>query len=156
MSQERLLSNPNLEHLSGQAHILLPTLPIGRPNSLLPTEETSVSAPMSIRYWRLLNDSGFSSPIANPAPPIISIEVFLDLTHQIDITIGGPASGGDSSSAQKAYARSTVEKRSRSDHDPKITFGSGNEVCPDDNDALVISARVAKPRVKKIMVNMRS
>ncbi|RRT82575.1 hypothetical protein B296_00010018 [Ensete ventricosum] len=88
MSQECMPSNPNLEHLGGQAHILLPTLPTGRPNLLLPTEETSMSAPMSIRYWRLLNDPGFSSPIANPTPPIISVEAFLDLTHQVQAQVG--------------------------------------------------------------------
>ncbi|RWW07288.1 hypothetical protein GW17_00029332 [Ensete ventricosum] len=65
------------------------------------------------------------------------------IEKQIDVIIGGPASGGDSSSARKAYARSVVEKRPRSNTDPEITFRSGNEVYPDHHDALVISACVA-------------
>ncbi|RZS28521.1 hypothetical protein BHM03_00062117 [Ensete ventricosum] len=49
------------------------------------------------------------------------------IEKQIDIIVGGPASGGDSSSARKAYAWSTVEKRPKCDRDPEITFGTGNE-----------------------------
>ncbi|RWV79282.1 hypothetical protein BHE74_00039647 [Ensete ventricosum] len=45
------------------------------------------------------------------------------IEKQIDIIIGGPASGGDSSLARKAYAWSVVEKRPRSNRDPEITFG---------------------------------
>ncbi|RRT33301.1 hypothetical protein B296_00043504 [Ensete ventricosum] len=45
------------------------------------------------------------------------------IEKQIDIIIGGPASGGDSSLARKAYARSAVKKRLRRSQDPRITFG---------------------------------
>ncbi|RWW12381.1 hypothetical protein BHE74_00003755 [Ensete ventricosum] len=74
----------------------------------------------------------------------------------IDVIVGGPTSRGDSSSARKAYACSAVEKRSRSDHNLDITFRSGNEVYPDHNDTLVISARVTNAQVKRIMVDTGS
>ncbi|RRT77790.1 hypothetical protein B296_00024677 [Ensete ventricosum] len=64
------------------------------------------------------------------------------IEKQIDVIIGGPASGGDSSSARKAYARSAVKKGLRSNQDFEITFGSGSEVYPDHDDALIISAQV--------------
>ncbi|RWW82732.1 hypothetical protein BHE74_00008790 [Ensete ventricosum] len=41
---------------------------------------------------------------------------------QIDAIFGGPASGGDSSSARKAYARSEVGKRLAHNKDLDITF----------------------------------
>ncbi|RWV79081.1 hypothetical protein GW17_00059845 [Ensete ventricosum] len=46
-------------------------------------EETSVPAPTLNRYWKLLNDPGFSPPIANLDPPVVSTEAFLGLTHQV-------------------------------------------------------------------------
>ncbi|RZS23540.1 hypothetical protein BHM03_00056491 [Ensete ventricosum] len=46
---------------------------------------------------------------------------------QIDVIFGGPASGGNSSSARKAYARSEVGKRPAHDEDLDITFKSGGE-----------------------------
>ncbi|RZR87505.1 hypothetical protein BHM03_00014927 [Ensete ventricosum] len=46
---------------------------------------------------------------------------------QIDVIFGGPASGGDSSSTRKAYARYEVEKRPMHDEDLDITFKSGDE-----------------------------
>ncbi|RWW37118.1 hypothetical protein BHE74_00057811 [Ensete ventricosum] len=69
---------------------------------------------------------------------------------QIDIIFGGPASGGDSSSAHKAYARSKVEKRPTHDEDLDITFKSGGEEYPCHDDALVISIRMANAYFKKI------
>ncbi|RRT58221.1 hypothetical protein B296_00018420 [Ensete ventricosum] len=51
-------------------------------------EETSVPTPMLNRYWRLLNDPGFSPQIANPGPPIVSTEAFLSLTHQVQTLAG--------------------------------------------------------------------
>ncbi|RRT58375.1 hypothetical protein B296_00038442 [Ensete ventricosum] len=74
---------------------------------------------------------------------------------QIDVIVGGPTFGGDSSSARKAYARSVVEKRPRNSYDPEITFGARSEVYPDHNDAPVISAQIANARVKRIMVDTR-
>ncbi|RWW49131.1 hypothetical protein BHE74_00044736 [Ensete ventricosum] len=44
---------------------------------------------------------------------------------QIDVIVGGPASGGDSSSARKAYALATVEKRARHERNPEITLRLG-------------------------------
>ncbi|RZR75317.1 hypothetical protein BHM03_00054571 [Ensete ventricosum] len=41
---------------------------------------------------------------------------------QIDVIFGGPTSGGDSSSARKAYARSEIGKRLTHDEDLNITF----------------------------------
>ncbi|RWW67083.1 hypothetical protein BHE74_00025497 [Ensete ventricosum] len=96
-----------------------------------------------------------NASIARPASysrDIMHVPSELDVTSldstdliekHIDVIIGGPASGGDSSSARKAYVWSAVEKRSMKDRDPEITFGSGNEVYLDHNNALVISARVA-------------
>ncbi|RRT46374.1 hypothetical protein B296_00036248 [Ensete ventricosum] len=55
---------------------------------------------------------------------------------QIDVIFGGSASGGDSSSARKAYARSEVGKRSTHDEDLDITFKSGGEEYPCYDDAL--------------------
>ncbi|RZS13970.1 hypothetical protein BHM03_00045611 [Ensete ventricosum] len=46
---------------------------------------------------------------------------------QIDVIFGGPASGGNSSSARKAYARSEVGKRPLHDEDLDVTFKSGGE-----------------------------
>ncbi|RRT44569.1 hypothetical protein B296_00041832 [Ensete ventricosum] len=55
------------------------------------------------------------SPIADP------------LEKQIDVIFGGPASGGDSSSARKAYARSEIGKRPAHDEDLDIIFKLGGK-----------------------------
>ncbi|RZS26306.1 hypothetical protein BHM03_00059635 [Ensete ventricosum] len=44
---------------------------------------------------------------------------------QIDVIVGGLASGGDSSSARKAYALAIVEKRARHERNPEITLRLG-------------------------------
>ncbi|RRT55634.1 hypothetical protein B296_00024561 [Ensete ventricosum] len=62
---------------------------------------------------------------------------------QIDVIFGGPALGGDSSSARKAYTRSEVRKRPAHDEDLDITFKSGGEEFPYHDDALVISICMA-------------
>ncbi|RRT64307.1 hypothetical protein B296_00019385 [Ensete ventricosum] len=49
------------------------------------------------------------------------------IEKQIDIIFGGPTSGGDSSSARKAYARSEVKKRPVHDEDLDVTVKSGGE-----------------------------
>ncbi|RRT32007.1 hypothetical protein B296_00050684 [Ensete ventricosum] len=46
---------------------------------------------------------------------------------QINVIFGEPASGGNSSSARKAYARSEVRKRPLHDEDLDVTFKSGGE-----------------------------
>ncbi|RWW12580.1 hypothetical protein GW17_00023746, partial [Ensete ventricosum] len=61
------------------------------------------------------------------------------IEKQIDVIIGRPTSGGDSSSARKAYAWATTEKRPRRQLDPEITFGSGEEEYPYHDITLVIS-----------------
>ncbi|RWW81429.1 hypothetical protein BHE74_00010162 [Ensete ventricosum] len=78
------------------------------------------------------------------------------IEKQIDVIIGEPASGGDSSSARKAYARSTIEKRPRRSQDPTITFREGDDAYPDHDDALVISAQIANAQVKSVMVDTGS
>ncbi|RWV78432.1 hypothetical protein GW17_00060608 [Ensete ventricosum] len=64
------------------------TKPPIEPSSFLPIEETSTPAPTSNRYWRLLNDPGFSPPVENPGPPPVSVEAFLGFTHQVQALAG--------------------------------------------------------------------
>ncbi|RRT32838.1 hypothetical protein B296_00038239 [Ensete ventricosum] len=88
-----------------------------------------------VRYQSLLPDS---QPSRNSSPrPKGPIE------KQINVIFGGPASGGDSSSARKAYTRSEVGKRPAHDEDLDITFKSGGEEFPCHDDALVISIYMA-------------
>ncbi|RWV84344.1 hypothetical protein GW17_00053949, partial [Ensete ventricosum] len=46
-------------------------------------EEVIASAPTPNRYWRMLIDPEFSPLVANPGPPIVTVEAFLGLTHQV-------------------------------------------------------------------------
>ncbi|RRT37944.1 hypothetical protein B296_00044296 [Ensete ventricosum] len=78
------------------------------------------------------------------------------IEKQIDVIFGGPASGGDSSSACKAYARSEVGKRPTHDEDLNITFKTGGEEYLCHDDALVISIRMANAYVKRVMINTGS
>ncbi|RWW38001.1 hypothetical protein BHE74_00056811 [Ensete ventricosum] len=66
--------------------------------------------------------------------------------RQVDVIIGSPTAGGDSSSAMKAYAHVKVQKRPRAWGDPGITFESKSEY-PDHDDALVIMAYIANARL---------
>ncbi|RWW41734.1 hypothetical protein BHE74_00052765 [Ensete ventricosum] len=75
------------------------------------------------------------------------------IEKQIDVIIGGLASGGDSFSARKAYVRSAVEKRPRRSQDPEITFGDEDDAYPDHDVALVTSSQIANARVKRVMVD---
>ncbi|RWW76490.1 hypothetical protein BHE74_00015419, partial [Ensete ventricosum] len=75
---------------------------------------------------------------------------------QIDVIIGGSASGGNSSSACKAYARTEVEKRPTHEEGLDITFRSGSEEYPCHDDALVISIRMANAHVKRVMIDTKS
>ncbi|RWW86334.1 hypothetical protein BHE74_00004896 [Ensete ventricosum] len=75
--------------------------------------------------------------------------------RQVDVIIGDPIAGGDSSSARKAYAHAKVQKRPRVQSDPKITFESESEY-PDHDDTLVIMACITNARVRRIMIDTRS
>ncbi|RRT33669.1 hypothetical protein B296_00037560 [Ensete ventricosum] len=71
------------------------------------------------RYVRDQSSLPDSRPPRDSSPrPKGSVE------KQIDVIFGGPASGGDSSSARKVYARSEVGKRPTHDEDLDITFKS--------------------------------
>ncbi|XP_009396934.1 uncharacterized protein LOC103981901 [Musa acuminata AAA Group] len=76
--------------------------------------------------------------------------------RQIDIIIGGPTTGGNSSMARKAYAHDTMEKCPRPKFEPEITFGTEEVERSHHDDALVISIRIANARVKRVMVNTGS
>ncbi|RWW73337.1 hypothetical protein BHE74_00018792 [Ensete ventricosum] len=111
----------------------MPELPAPRPLPIpLNSTRTEIGAPPR-------ND-----PVRTGTP-------LLDRTDQL--IVGGPTSGGDSSLARRAYARSAVEKRLRRSQDPRITFGEGDDVYLDHDDALVISAQIANARVKRVMVD---
>ncbi|RWV84609.1 hypothetical protein GW17_00053664, partial [Ensete ventricosum] len=75
---------------------------------------------------------------------------------QIDVIFGGPASGGNSSSARKAYARSEAGKRPLHHEDLDVTFRSEDEEHSSHDDALVISIRMANAYVKRVMIDTGS
>ncbi|RZS13040.1 hypothetical protein BHM03_00044558 [Ensete ventricosum] len=68
------------------------------------------------------------------------------MVRQIDVIVGRPVAGGDSSSARKAYARAEVQKRPRARLDPEITFKSENEY----------PAHIVNAHVKPIMIDTGS
>ncbi|RZS03163.1 hypothetical protein BHM03_00033308 [Ensete ventricosum] len=69
MSQERPSSNSNAEHRIESNH----------PPQ---TEEVITLVPTPNCFWRMMIDPGFSLPVANPAPSVITAEAFLGLTNQ--------------------------------------------------------------------------
>ncbi|RZS02673.1 hypothetical protein BHM03_00032752 [Ensete ventricosum] len=81
MSQECPTSNSNSEHLDRFTHILPPTLQAVGQTPRFPAEEPNTVAPTPNRYWRLLNDLGFTPPAPNPGPPAVLTKVFLGLTQ---------------------------------------------------------------------------
>nr|XP_009395666.1 PREDICTED: uncharacterized protein LOC103980864 [Musa acuminata subsp. malaccensis] len=76
--------------------------------------------------------------------------------RQIDVTTGGPTTGGSNSIARKAYAHSTVEKRPRPKFEPEITFGTEEVEHSHHDNALVISIRIANAWVKTVMIDTGS
>ncbi|RWW65214.1 hypothetical protein BHE74_00027480 [Ensete ventricosum] len=103
------------------------------------------------RYVRDQSSLPDSRPPRDSSPrPKGSVE------KQIDVIFGGSASGGDSSLARKAYARSEVTKRSAHYEDLDVTFKSGGEEYPSHDDALMISIRMANAYVKRVMIDTRS
>ncbi|RWW90553.1 hypothetical protein BHE74_00000364 [Ensete ventricosum] len=88
--------------------------------------------------------------IMKPRKP--SLRLKGPVERQVDIIVGCPTAGGVSSSIRKAYARAEVQKRPRAQGDPGITFESESEY-PDQDDAQVITARIANAHVRRIMIN---
>ncbi|RZS14676.1 hypothetical protein BHM03_00046436 [Ensete ventricosum] len=75
--------------------------------------------------------------------------------RHIDVIVGGPTTGGVSSSARKAYARTEVQKRPRPRSDPEFTFEYESEY-PDHDDALVVMAHIANAYIRRIMIDTGS
>ncbi|RRT54824.1 hypothetical protein B296_00042200 [Ensete ventricosum] len=76
--------------------------------------------------------------------------------RQIDVIVGRPAAGGDSTSARKAYTKAAVEKRPRRRPDLEISFQPEGEEYPDHDDALVVTVHIANARVKRITIDTGS
>ncbi|RZR74265.1 hypothetical protein BHM03_00034540, partial [Ensete ventricosum] len=74
----------------------------------------------------------------------------------IDVIFGGPTSGGNSSSARKAYARSEAGKRPLHHEDLDVTFRSEGEEHSSHDNALVISICMANAYVKRVMIDTGS
>ncbi|RRT51759.1 hypothetical protein B296_00049609 [Ensete ventricosum] len=98
-----------------------------------------------IRHNHLDNTRKPREPSLHPKEPV---------ERQVDVIVGGPATGGDSSSARKAYAHAEVQKRPQA-WGPGITFESENEYL-DHDDALVIIACIENARVRHIMIDTGS
>ncbi|RWW06550.1 hypothetical protein GW17_00030115 [Ensete ventricosum] len=75
MSQERPFGNSGWEHHP-------------EPNHPQPTEEVTIVVPTPYRFWRMMTDSGFPSPVSNPTPFVVTAEAFLGLTSQVQALAG--------------------------------------------------------------------
>ncbi|RWW00429.1 hypothetical protein GW17_00036607, partial [Ensete ventricosum] len=75
MSQERPFRNSGAKHHP-------------EPNHSQPTEEVTTAAPTLNRFWRMITDPGFPSPASNPALFVVTVEVFLGLTSQLQALLG--------------------------------------------------------------------
>ncbi|RRT65503.1 hypothetical protein B296_00041041 [Ensete ventricosum] len=103
------------------------------------------------RYVRDQSSLPDNRPPQDPSPrPKGPVE------KQINVIIGGPALGDNSSSACKAYVRTEVGKRHAHEEDLNITFGLENKKYSRHDDDLVISIRMANARVKRVMIDTRS
>ncbi|RWW58061.1 hypothetical protein BHE74_00035104, partial [Ensete ventricosum] len=75
MSQERPFGNSGWEHHP-------------EPNHPQPTEEVTIVVPTPYRFWRMIIDPEFPSPVSNPASFVVTIEAFLGLTSQVQPLAG--------------------------------------------------------------------
>ncbi|RRT42448.1 hypothetical protein B296_00022428 [Ensete ventricosum] len=75
MSQERPFGNSDAEHHP-------------EPNHPQPAEEVTAAASTPNNFWRMMTNPGFSSPAFNPAPFVVTVEVFLGLTSQVQAQAG--------------------------------------------------------------------
>ncbi|KAJ8514059.1 hypothetical protein OPV22_004493 [Ensete ventricosum] len=71
-------------------------------------------------------------------------------------SLAAPTSGGNSSSARKAYVRSEAGKRPLHHEDLDVMFRSEGEEHSSHDDALVISIRMANAYVKRVMIDTGS
>ncbi|RRT48657.1 hypothetical protein B296_00037161 [Ensete ventricosum] len=75
MSQERPFGKSGAEHHPEHNH----------PQ---PTEEAMVAVPTLNFFWRMMTDPGFPSPVSNPALFVVTVEVFLGLSSQVQALAG--------------------------------------------------------------------
>ncbi|RZS07430.1 hypothetical protein BHM03_00038264 [Ensete ventricosum] len=75
MSPERPLTDSGTERQTEPDHPRL-------------AEEVAAAMPTPNRFWRMMTDPGFPSPVSNPAPLMVTAEAFLGLTSQVQALAG--------------------------------------------------------------------